>query len=109
MTVDPEQVTEAHPATILDDLVHQRTRLGILAVLTEAGKAEFTYVRDTLDLTDGNLSRHVQVLSTEGLVHVDKGYEDNRPRTWLTITQDGRAALGQQVAAMKELVRRIEG
>lgn len=98
-----------HPVNDLDELVHQRTRLGILTVLAEAGQAEFTYVRDVLELTDGNLSRHVQILAEEGLVEVEKGYEDNRPKTWIEISPHGHAALARQITAMKELVRRIEG
>jgi hypothetical protein len=50
-----------HPATVLDDVIHQRSRLGIIVVLAEAGGADFTYLRDTLGLTDGNLGRHIQV------------------------------------------------
>jgi len=43
-----------HPSRRLDDAVHQRTRLGILAVLCEAGRADFNYLRETLELTDGS-------------------------------------------------------
>jgi pimeloyl-ACP methyl ester carboxylesterase len=46
---------DVHPATVLDDVIHQRARLGIVVVLAEAGGADFTYLRDTLGLTDGNL------------------------------------------------------
>jgi DNA-binding HxlR family transcriptional regulator len=57
-----------HPATVLDATVHQRVRLGILAVLGEARRADFAYLRDTLELTDGNLSRQLQALEEAGLV-----------------------------------------
>src|SRR3712207_8147482 len=56
-----------HPARRLDDTVHQRVRLGILAVLREARRADFAYLRDALELTDGNLSRHIAVLEDAGL------------------------------------------
>ena len=46
----------------LDETVHQRTRLGILTMLAEVGSASFTHLRDTLGLSDGNLSRHLRVL-----------------------------------------------
>jgi DNA-binding MarR family transcriptional regulator len=105
MTSPPDDV---HPATVLEEVVHQRARLGIIAVLAEAGGAEFTYLRDTLGLTDGNLSRHIQVLADNGLVNVEKGYENNRPRTWVEITPAGQIALDHQIEAMKALVRRIE-
>jgi DNA-binding MarR family transcriptional regulator len=99
---------DVHPATVLDDVIHQRARLGIVVVLAEAGGAEFTYLRDTLGLTDGNLGRHIQVLSDHGLVSVKKTFERKRPRTWVQITPAGRAALDHQVAAMKALVSRVE-
>lgn len=101
-------VDETHPVNELDDLIHQKTRLGILTVLAEAGRADFQYVRDVLELTDGNLSRHLQVLAGESLIEIDKGYEDNRPRTWIEITPDGRRALRSQIAILRELVHRVE-
>ena len=55
----PEQAAGGHPALGLDDVVHQRTRLGILAVLAEATEADFIYLRKVLGLTDGNLGRHL--------------------------------------------------
>jgi DNA-binding MarR family transcriptional regulator len=99
---------DVHPATVLDDVIHQRARLGIVVVLAEAGGADFTYLRDTLGLTDGNLGRHIQVLSDHDLVSVKKTFERKRPRTWVQITPAGQAALDHQIAAMKALVSRIE-
>jgi DNA-binding MarR family transcriptional regulator len=97
-----------HPAQRLDDIVHQRVRLGILAVLSEARWADFGYLRDALELTDGNLSRHIAVLDQAGLVKVEKGYESNRPRTWVQATRAGRAALRAELAALQELITRVE-
>jgi DNA-binding MarR family transcriptional regulator len=104
----PEPTNREHPATILDDIVHQRTRLGILAVLAETGVADFTYLKSTLQLTDGNLGRHLEVLVGGGFITVRKGYEGKRPRTWAEITRLGRDALAAEIAAFKEIVRRVE-
>jgi DNA-binding MarR family transcriptional regulator len=98
-----------HPALRLDDTVHQRVRLGILAVLREAGRADFGYLRNALELTDGNLSRHIAVLEEAGLVKVEKGFEGKRPRTWVKSTRAGRAALSAELAALRELMARIDG
>jgi DNA-binding MarR family transcriptional regulator len=98
-----------HPSQRLDDTVHQRVRLGILALLQEVKRADFTYVRDTLDLSDGNLSRHIQVLEEAGLVKIDKEFEGRRPRTWLSSTRQGRAAFAAEVRALRELIARIDG
>jgi predicted ArsR family transcriptional regulator len=98
----------AHPTNGLDDTVHQRHRLGILTITAEA-RAEFGYLRDTLGLTAGNLSRHLTVLEEAGLVQVDKGYHGRRPRTWVRITGQGRAALAAELATLTELVSRHGG
>jgi DNA-binding MarR family transcriptional regulator len=97
-----------HPALDLDDVVHQRHRLGILAVLAEAGQADFPYLRSVLDLTDGNLGRHLQVLEEADLIMISKGYYRRRPRTWATITSDGRRALDAELASMRTLITRLE-
>jgi DNA-binding MarR family transcriptional regulator len=98
-----------HPSLKLDDVVHQRVRLGILAVLAEAKRADFGYLRDALDLSDGNLSRHIQVLEEAGLVRVEKGYEGRRPRTWVSATRRGRTALDAELSSLRELISRVDG
>jgi DNA-binding MarR family transcriptional regulator len=95
-----------HPTTGLDDVVHQRHRLGILTIAAEAKRVEFGYLRSTLDLTAGNLSRHVTVLEEAGLVRVDKGYDGKRPKTWVRITAAGRTALAEEITALRALVTR---
>lgn len=97
-----------HPVNALDDVVHQRVRLGILAVTQEARRAEFTFLRETLGLTAGNLSQHLTVLERAGLVDIEKGYEGRRPRTWVSLTKAGAAALRDELAALKALIRQLE-
>jgi DNA-binding MarR family transcriptional regulator len=104
---DP-QGDSVHPATLLTETVHQRTRLGILAVLSECTRADFGYLKSVLKLTDGNLGRHLEILADEGLIQITKGYQGRRPRTWAEITDSGDAALAGQMAAMKDLVDQFE-
>ena len=98
-----------HPTNELDDVVHQRVRLGLLAVLVEARRADFTYLRDSLELTDGNLSRHLQVLEGAGYVKLTKTFEGKRPRTWVSATKQGRAAFAAEVGALRALIDRVDG
>lgn len=98
-----------HPVQRLDDVVHQRVRLGILAVLTEADRADFAYLRDALALTDGNLSRHLSVLEQAGLVRIHKAFEGRKPRTWVQATRRGRSALDGELAALRDLLARLGG
>jgi len=94
-----------HPTSGIDETVHQRHRLGILTITAEADRAEFGYLREALDLTPGNLSRHLTVLEDAGLVNVEKGYEGRRPRTWIRITREGRTALSAELDVLAALVR----
>lgn len=99
----------SHPTIALDDVVHQRARLGILAVLAESRRADFTFLRRALELTDGNLSRHLQVLEQAGHVEIEKTFEARRPRTWVAATSKGRKALAEEVSALRALVARVDG
>jgi len=98
----------SHPSQRLDDAVHQRTRLGILAVLCEGGRADFAYLRQTLELTDGNLSRNIRRLEDAGYVRVEKVIEGRRPRTWLSATRAGRQALDTEVTALREIIAGLD-
>lgn len=96
-------------AARLDEVVHQKNRLAILAVLDEASKAEFGFLQNNLELTAGNLSRHLEILEGAGYVEIEKGYNGRRPRTWVRITKAGRSALRAEVAALRELLRDVGG
>lgn len=100
--------TGEHPAQRLDDVVHQRVRLGILAVLDQAERADFTYLRKALRLTDGNLSRHLGVLEGAGYLEQTKTFEGRKPRTWVKATRKGKAALAEEMAALRDLVNGYE-
>jgi DNA-binding MarR family transcriptional regulator len=96
-----------HPALELDDAVHQKTRLALLTVLDEAGRADFPYLKRVLGLTDGNLGRHLDVLAQQNLIEVTKGYEGRRPRTWAAILPKGREALAAEMRLLAELLARF--
>ena len=102
---DPDAL---HPALGLDDVVHQRVRLGILTIAHEARRVEFGYLRTQLDLTAGNLSKHLSVLEAAGLIELEKGYEGRRGRTWITLTTAGTAALVEEIGRLKLLIARVE-
>ncbi|MEV1143942.1 transcriptional regulator [Micromonospora sp. NPDC049799] len=107
-TPAPDETAPAHPVTDIDDVVHQRVRLGILTIAHEARRAEFGFLRTQLDLTAGNLSKHLSVLETAGLIGVEKGYEGRRGRTWITLTPAGRTALAEEITRLKVLIARVE-
>ncbi|HEX5204482.1 MAG TPA: transcriptional regulator [Actinoplanes sp.] len=98
----------AHPVTGLDEVVHQRARLGILTIAHEGRRVEFGYLRTQLELTAGNLSKYLSVLEAAGLIAVEKGYEGRRGRTWITLTAAGTAALADEIGRLRQLVARVE-
>ena len=102
------QEARAEPTNLLDDVVHQRNRLGILAILHEGRRVEFGYLQEALDLTAGNLSQHLRVLDKAGLIRIEKGYDGRRARTWVSTTRAGSKALRDEVEALKTIVARIE-
>jgi DNA-binding MarR family transcriptional regulator len=104
MTDDAEQ----HPVNGLDDVVHQRVRLGILTIAHQARRVEFGFLRTTLELTAGNLGQHLTVLEKAGLINVEKGYEGRRPRTWIDLTPTGHQALQDEIAHLKRLIHHVE-
>ena len=97
-----------YPSAALDDVVHQRVRLGILTILAQTSEADFTYLRDTLGVTDGNLGRHLEGLHDAGYVALNKTFQGRRPRTWVTITSAGRRALNHQIAPLRALIDTID-
>lgn len=103
MSTPPEQ----HPLSRLDETVHQRARLGILAILAETRDADFAHLKRALGLTDGNLGRHLEVLVTSGYVELRKGSDGRRARTWARITPRGRQALILEVELLHGLLAAV--
>ena len=97
-----------HPIIALNEIVHQRVRLGILTIAHETSRVEFGYLKETMDLTGGNLSQHLTVLEEAGLISVEKGYESKRARTWISITKAGRLELREEIKQLKLLISHIE-
>jgi len=93
-----------HPIHEIDDDVHQRVRLGILASLHGIARADFAHLKTTLDLTDGNLGRHLQALEQAGMITHDKATGTGPPRTWIKITAKGRKALRDEVRALQRIL-----
>jgi DNA-binding MarR family transcriptional regulator len=97
-----------HLSSGLSDVVHPRARLGILTVLAQTRTATFGYLKSILELTDGNLGRHLETLAAEQLVTITKGYEGRRPRTWVSITPEGYAALASEMRTLERLVEQFQ-
>lgn len=92
----------------LDRLVHSRIRLAVLSILAAAEDAEFTYLRDQVNTTDGNLSTHLRKLEEAGYVEADKSFVNRKPVTRYRITQEGSDAFRAHVERLGEMVGGLE-
>jgi DNA-binding MarR family transcriptional regulator len=90
----------------LERVMHEKARLGVLSSLVAHPKGlTFADLKRLCGLTDGNLSRHLQVLHEAGLVEVLKGYDQNRPQTICKITPSGRRRFLNYLAVLEQIVR----
>lgn len=93
----------AHPRHRLNETIHAPVRFSIVAALAGADQAEFSFVRDTVEVSDSALSKQVATLESAGIVKVKKGYVGKRPRTWLSLTAFGRKAFQDHLAALRDI------
>jgi DNA-binding HxlR family transcriptional regulator len=90
----------------LDRAIHEKARLGVLTSLMAHPRGlAFVDLKNLCGLTDGNLSRHLQVLQEAGLVEIVKGYERNRPHTQCQLTAAGRRRFLDYLAVLEQVVR----
>ena len=90
----------------LDRVIHERARLGVLTSLAAHPKGlAFADLKQLCGLTDGNLSRHMQVLQEAGLVEVAKSFEHNRPQTTIRLTPEGHKRYVEYLAVLEQVVR----
>ncbi|GGL06601.1 transcriptional regulator [Sphaerisporangium melleum] len=95
----------AHPRHDLDQVIHAPVRLSIMAALSTAEKVEFRYLRDTIEVSDSLLSKHMQTLEEAGYVKVEKAFISKKPGTWLSLTPAGRAAFGEYVSVLEKITK----
>ena len=88
----------------LDQLIHERRRLGIVSALAANDSMTFGELKELLGTTDGNLSVHARRLEEAGYIKVTKGFADRRPRTEYQLTREGRRALERYVEMMETIV-----
>ncbi len=90
-----------------NEIIHQAARLQIMAALNaldDETQMEFSALRDTLGLTDGNLAAHLRKLEEAGYVAVEKTFVGRRPRTYIAITAEGRHAFDAHVQSLRAII-----
>lgn len=90
----------------LDRLLHEKARLAILTSLADHPTGlSFTELRDLCGLTDGNLSRHVQILEAAEILQVIKTFEGRRPHTSCRLTDEGRSRFSDYLGVLEQVLR----
>jgi len=103
-SVDRRPLTGKPPHDRIDETIHQRTRLAIMATLTGVASLDFVELRAQLGLTDGNLSTHLAALERAGYVKITKAFRGKTPRTTVAQTARGKRALANYVNLLQEIL-----
>jgi DNA-binding MarR family transcriptional regulator len=91
----------------LDPIIHQPARLQIMSALSQlkaCDRVDFTFLKERLRLTDGNLGAHLATLEERGYIAVDKEFVARRPKTFVALTPAGREAFAKHVAALQSIL-----
>ncbi|HEV7689974.1 MAG TPA: transcriptional regulator [Hyphomonadaceae bacterium] len=99
--VDP--ITNEFDIAQIDDVIHGRVRLGVMAYLAASDAAEFNTLKEKVGATDGTLSVHLRKLEEAGYIAIDKSFRNRRPLTTARLTPDGRKAFKRYLEALGRL------
>ena len=86
-----------------DELILSKSRLGIISALLGGDKLDFTFLKKTLGLSDGNLSVQIRKLEEAGYIKVEKVFVDRKPRTFCRVTAKGRRAVRELITKLENL------
>jgi len=93
------------PFLQLDRVIHEKGRLAIMSMLAASPELSFTEIRDSLNMTDGNVTTHIRTLQEAGYVSVAKSYQNKRPLTTVSLTTAGRKAFTDYVNLLEQIVQ----
>jgi DNA-binding MarR family transcriptional regulator len=103
-----KQARQGFAYDALDSVIHERARLSVLTSLVTHPKGlAFADLKSMCALTDGNLSRHLQVLRTAKLIEITKDVDRNRPHTFCRITSNGRKRYLEYLAVLEQVIRDV--
>lgn len=97
------------PFLQLDRVIHEKGRLAIMSLLAASPQLAFTELRDTLSMTDGNITAHLRTLQESGYVAVTKSFQSGRPLTTFALTAQGRKAFATYIDLLEQIVQQSKG
>jgi DNA-binding MarR family transcriptional regulator len=95
----------AEPFLQLDRVIHEKGRLAIVSMLAASPELSFTELRDSLGMTDGNLTTHIRTLQEAGYLSVTKSFQNNRPLTTCALTAAGKKAFTRYINLLEQIVQ----
>lgn len=95
---------ESHPRHGFSPTLLSPVRLSIVAALAEVEKADFKSLCDVIELSDSALSKNLAILEEAGMVGIEKGRINRRPRTWVRLTPEGSDAFQIHLQALRATV-----
>ena len=96
------------PFLQLDRVIHEKVRLAIMSLLAASTQLSFTEMRDTLNMTDGNLTAHMRTLQEAGYASVTKEFQSGRPLTTYSLTAQGRKAFATYINLLEQIVQQTK-
>jgi DNA-binding MarR family transcriptional regulator len=93
------------PFLKIDRVIHEKGRLAIMSMLAASPELSFTELRDTLSMTDGNITTHIRTLQEAGYVSVTKSFQNNRPLTTCSLTPSGKRAFSHYIDLLERIIR----
>lgn len=96
------------PFLQLDRVIHEKGRLAIMSMLAASPELSFTEMRDTLGMTDGNITTHIRTLQEAGYISVSKTYQNNRPLTTCSLTSTGRKAFSEYISLLEQILQQTK-
>jgi DNA-binding MarR family transcriptional regulator len=93
------------PFLKLDRVIHEKGRMAIMSLLAANPELSFTEMKQTLGMTDGNLSVHLRTLQESGYIAVTKSFQDRKPLTTCSLTAAGRKAFEKYIDLLEQIVR----
>ncbi len=93
------------PFLQLDRVIHEKGRMAIMSLLAASPQLSFTDLRDTLGMTDGNITAHARTLHEAGYIAVTKAFQGGRQVTSYSLTAEGRTAFANYINLLEQIVQ----
>lgn len=89
----------------LNKAFESRVRLGVMSILSVNDTADFNMLKETLNITDGNLASHINALEKEGFIQVKKQFIGKKPNTSYSITKAGKKSFNEHLEALEKILK----